>query len=98
MTHFIWKYCIELLSRELPPDEFNTWIICLLVRQRNGQYVLIAPNAYVRDHVVANYLERIRDVFENLGEKRESVVVDLHITDSKNESGLGSTGNSSLSD
>jgi len=37
----------------------------------------MAPNDYVRDHISRHYLERIRDIFEHLGEPRESAVIEV---------------------
>jgi len=72
-----WKTCTEHLERELPADDFNTWIRPLQVRIAKGRTVLLAPNEYVRDFIALNHLERIRDIFEHLGASRESVVVEV---------------------
>ncbi|RLB61321.1 MAG: chromosomal replication initiator protein DnaA, partial [Deltaproteobacteria bacterium] len=37
---------------------------------------LVAPNSYVRDHIATHYQERIRDIFEHLGQARSSVSVE----------------------
>lgn len=72
-----WKTCIEHLERELPADDFNTWIRPLQVKIIKGRTVLQSPNEYVRDYICMNHLERVRDIFEHLGAPRESVIVDV---------------------
>jgi len=77
MPHTFWQTCLQHLERELPAEDFNTWIRPLQVRASAGHTVLLSPNEYVRDHIALNYLERIRDIFEHLGASRESVIVDV---------------------
>jgi len=77
MSQSHWLTCLQHLERELPADDFNTWMGPLQARASKGRTVLLAPNEYVRDHISLNYLERIRDIFEHLGASRESVVVDV---------------------
>jgi chromosomal replication initiator protein len=77
MAHNLWQTCLTYLEREFPAEDFNTWIRPLQPRSTKGQTVLLAPNAYVRDYIALNHLERIRDIFEHLGVTRESVTVDV---------------------
>ncbi len=72
-----WQTCLKYLERELPAEDFNTWIRPLQVRSNRGQTALSAPNEYVRDYISRNYLERIRDIFEHLGSVRASIIVDV---------------------
>ena len=74
-TH--WQTCLKHLERELPAEDFNTWIRPLQIKSSRGRTVLLAPNEYVRDYISLNHLERIRDIFEHLGASRDSVVVDV---------------------
>lgn len=73
-----WQTCLKHLERELPAEDFNTWIRPLQVKTSRGHMVLAAPNEYVRDYISLNHLERIRDIFEHLGAARDSVVVDVN--------------------
>src|SRR5210317_1665051 len=77
MTQNFWQTCLQHLERELPADDFNTWVRPLQIRSGKGRTTLLSPNEYVRDYISLNYLERIRDIFEHLGASRESVVVDI---------------------
>ena len=72
-----WQTCLKHLERELPADDFNTWIRPLQIKASRGQTVLLSPNEYVRDYITLNHLERIRDIFEHLGSSRDSVTVDV---------------------
>jgi len=72
-----WQTCLTYLERELPAEDFNTWIRPLQPKTVKGRTVLMAPNPYVRDYIALNHLERVRDVFEHLGAPRDSVTVDV---------------------
>jgi chromosomal replication initiator protein len=76
-----WKTCLKHLEHELPAEDLNTWIRPLQLKSKGGRSILLAPNEYVRDYISLNHLERIRDIFEHLGESRESVVVQVHSPD-----------------
>ncbi len=75
MAQNTWQTCLKHLERELPAEDLNTWIRPLQLKSKKGRFVLLAPNEYVRDYISLNHLERIRDIFEHLGEARDSVVV-----------------------
>ncbi|MCW8925984.1 MAG: chromosomal replication initiator protein DnaA [Xanthomonadales bacterium] len=76
MTQNIWQLCLQHLERELPPEDINTFIRPLEVVTTRNRTRLVAPNTYVRDHITTQYLERIRDIFEHLGEKRDSITIE----------------------
>jgi chromosomal replication initiator protein len=77
MSESIWQLCLKHLERELPAEDTNTWIRPLQAISGKTRTRLLAPNAYIRDHISKNYLERIRDIFEHLGAARDSVVVEV---------------------
>lgn len=73
-----WETCIKFLEKELPGDEFNTWIRPLQVKSSKDHTVLSAPNEYVRDYIALHHLERIRDIFEHLGSSREQIHIEVY--------------------
>jgi len=77
MAQNTWQTCLKHLERELPAEDFNTWIRPLQLRIKKGRSFLLSPNEYVRDYIALNYLERIRDIYEHLGGTRDSVVVEV---------------------
>jgi chromosomal replication initiator protein len=77
MSQTIWDNCLRHLERELPPEDINTWIRPLQAVFEKNRTRLLAPNAYIKDHIATHYLERIRDLFEHLGAARESAVVEV---------------------
>lgn len=77
MSQNIWLRCLKHLERELPVEDINTWIRPLQPVFDRSLTRLMAPNDYVRDHISTHYLERIRDIFEHLGEPRESAVIEV---------------------
>ncbi|MFT5140068.1 MAG: chromosomal replication initiator protein [Lysobacterales bacterium] len=77
MSQSTWQLCLKHLERELPAEDINTWIRPLQEVSSKNRTRLLAPNAYIRDHISKNYLERIRDIFEHLGASRDSAVVEV---------------------
>jgi len=84
MSQSTWQLCLKHLERELPAEDINTWIRPLQEVSGKTRTRLLAPNAYVRDHISKNYLERIRDIFEHLDAPRDSVVVEIGDANNKN--------------
>jgi len=76
MAQNIWHLCLQHLERELPAEDINTFIRPLEVINSKNRTRLVAPNSYVRDHISTHYLERIRDIFEHLGQPRVSVSIE----------------------
>jgi chromosomal replication initiator protein len=77
MSQSIWQRCLKHLERELPAEDINTWIRPLQAISGKNRTRLLAPNTYIRDHISRHYLERIRDIFEHLGESRDAAVVEV---------------------
>ena len=80
MAQDTWKLCVQHLERELPADEINNWILPLQVTTTRNGTRLLAPNAYVQEHIASHYLERIRDIYEHLGAPRDAVAVEVGST------------------
>ncbi len=76
MTQNTWLRCLQHLEREIPPEDFNTFIRPLEVVTSKTRTRLVAPNSYVRDHITTHYLERVRDIFEHLGDSRDTVSIE----------------------
>ena len=76
MAQNTWQLCLQHLERELPAEDINTFIRPLEVVYGKNLTRLVAPNAYVRDHIATHYLERIRDIFEHLDQTRDSVTIE----------------------
>ena len=51
----LWKQCLEELRREVPEVQFNTWVRPLTVMEDGVDFVLCAPNRFIRDFVEEKY-------------------------------------------
>lgn len=56
-----WQSCLSRLEKELPAQQFNTWIKPLRLDSKtpSGQLALLAPNRFVLDWIKSRYLTRI---------------------------------------
>lgn len=52
----MWTYCTGRLKKDLPPQQFSTWISPLQAVEQGDHLILLAPNAFVLDWVKQNYL------------------------------------------
>lgn len=67
----IWEVCRDRLEGELPPQQFNTWIRPLQVQVAGDSILLLAPNRFVLDWIVEQYMDRIRALVQQLSEGRD---------------------------
>ena len=51
----LWIQCLEELRREVPEVQFNTWVRPLTVMEDDADFVLCAPNRFIRDFVEEKY-------------------------------------------
>ncbi|MEM7540137.1 MAG: chromosomal replication initiator protein DnaA [Pseudomonadota bacterium] len=62
MSSSVWRVCLEQLERELPPQQYNTWIRPLQVVENGSSIELLAPNRFVLDWVRDKYGGRIEEL------------------------------------
>ena len=62
-----WECLLKHLARDIPEQQFNTWIRPLQCVQYEDSLRLMAPNAFVLDWVKKNYLERLRGYLNDNG-------------------------------
>ena len=55
----LWTQCLEELKREVPEVQFNTWVRPLTVIEDGTEFVLCAPNRFIRDFVEEKYSSTI---------------------------------------
>ncbi|BAN67997.1 chromosomal replication initiator protein DnaA [endosymbiont of unidentified scaly snail isolate Monju] len=66
MTIDTWNNLLERLSRDIPEQQFNTWIRPLQCVQQDGKLRLMAPNAFVLDWVRKHYLAQLQAHLDEL--------------------------------
>jgi chromosomal replication initiator protein len=62
----VWQACLARLEKELPPQQFSTWVRPLQVDAANGapgEVRLLAPNRFVLQWVKDRFLSRIEAAF-----------------------------------
>lgn len=70
-----WQRCLDFLENDLSEQQMNTWVRPLkIIESSANTLVLQAPNRFVKDWVVDNYLEKINKI-NNLFEISTSIVV-----------------------
>ncbi|MBL4681023.1 MAG: chromosomal replication initiator protein DnaA [Pseudomonadales bacterium] len=71
----VWQKCLSSLERELPTQQFSTWIRPLQAVSSTSEVRLLAPNQYIRDKVNDNFLVRIRELVLANGLARVSIQI-----------------------
>ncbi|MEJ2668843.1 MAG: chromosomal replication initiator protein DnaA [Gammaproteobacteria bacterium] len=56
----VWSQCLDTLQKELPAQQYNTWIRPLQAEFLSNEVRLLAPNRFVLDWVYERYFDRIR--------------------------------------
>jgi len=69
----LWPSLAAELKKELPAQQFDTWIRPLRAERHDDQLVLVAPNHHVLRWVRANLLSRIESRVERVAGNRLSV-------------------------
>ncbi len=84
--HF-WGECKKTLERDLPIEEYSTWIAPLTLEQNNGSnplsYSVLAPNKFISDWVEDNYGITIKERLSAITSIRDlnlnfEIFVDYH--------------------
>ena len=84
--HF-WGECKKTLERDLPVEEYSTWIAPLTLEQNNGSnplsYSVLAPNKFISDWVEDNYGPTIEERLSAITSNRDlnlnfDIFVDYH--------------------
>ncbi len=84
--HF-WGECKKTLERDLPIEEYSTWIAPLTLEQNNGSnplsYSVLAPNKFISDWVEDNYGITIKERLSAITSKSDlnlnfEIFVDYH--------------------
>lgn len=75
----LWKKCLERLQREVPLQQFNTWIRPLQVEFLAGQNTisLLAPNQFVLDWVNERYLNQLHELLQSLSKDPPNLVIKI---------------------
>ena len=73
----VWEECVARLQGELSPEVFNTWIRPLRARYGESNLSIVAPNRYVRQRVQTDYLARIEELVDLLGDPASPMAVEL---------------------
>ena len=62
MSNSLWNICLERLSNELNPQQFNTWIRPLRAEEKEGELRIIAPNKFVLDWIKTRFQDQITTI------------------------------------
>lgn len=79
MTLAIWPECVKRLQEEFPATQFNTWIRPLQVDEQASHIALLAPNRFVVDWVSQKFMQRIKDLVDELSGEHPAPDVTLSI-------------------
>ncbi len=75
----VWSQCLVRLEAELSSESFNTWIRPLQARREQRGWVVLAPNRYVHERVVSEYLPRIHELVAALDPRVDAEMVDVQV-------------------
>src|SRR6186997_1243002 len=76
-----WRFCLARFEKELPPQQFKTWIKPLRFQADGDRLTLIAPNRFVMQWIRNKFLTRIGEL------AREQLKRDIDVQLALDESG-----------
>jgi len=85
----LWRACLEELARELPEQQFNTWIRPLgaQVNAAEDKLTLYVANRFKMDWVRAQYAQRLAQVLERI--QGQPVQIELALTPRESQARTG---------
>jgi chromosomal replication initiator protein len=72
-----WRYCLTQFEKELPPQQFKTWIKPLKLRIEDETLTLVAPNRFVQQWIRERFLQRIEELAQEHLRRRVEVRLTL---------------------
>jgi len=63
----LWHHCLRHLEKEVPEQQFNTWVRPLQAVERDGSLQLLAPNRFVVSWIEKNLYGRIEELVAGNG-------------------------------
>jgi chromosomal replication initiator protein len=85
-----WSVCLNRFERELPAQQFNTWIKGLQIERdgtTEGHFKLVAPNRFVMQWVRERYLNQIEALGKEYFSAPVNIALDVAGTDKEAVSG-----------
>ncbi len=67
MQGSLWHQCLQHLEKEVPEQQFNTWVRPLQAVERDGELHLLAPNRFVVSWIENNLYGRIAELIGAAG-------------------------------
>ena len=87
-----WQHCSGLFAKELSPQQFDTWIKPLKVKDGDGNGVeLIAPNRFVQQWIKDRFLTRLESLASEYWRAAVAVRVDYTAPEKKNPARVDGT-------
>ena len=74
MSNSLWNICLERLSNELNPQQFNTWIRPLKAEEQEGIIKIIAPNKFVLDWIKTRFQEQISSICLEIEPEMDEII------------------------
>lgn len=74
-----WKFCLQQIEKDLPEQQYNTWIRPLNAIEDENSLCLLAPNKFVMDWVNNHFLEQIQQIVDDLQVGLNSIKVRVEI-------------------
>lgn len=74
----LWDRCLSKLEAEIDPHDFNMWVRPLEVVNDPHSFRLHAPNRFIRDWLISNLEQTLKEVLSFFGAAEKPLVIELN--------------------
>ena len=67
-----WRVCLACFEKELPPQQFRTWIKPLKCHAEGDTVTLVAPNRFVQQWIRDKFAQRIEELARDIPAQRRT--------------------------
>lgn len=73
----LWDKCLSKLEDEISPRDFSTWVRPLFTNNDDSQFILYAPNRFIKDWLEENLLSELNLAVQHFSGENKTVLIAL---------------------
>ena len=75
----LWDKCLSKLEDEISPRDFSTWVRPLYASNEDSQFILYAPNRFIKEWLEDNLLTELNAAAQHFAGEGRAVLIALEV-------------------